>query len=376
VISLTILTLVAVFGFFWFIVPGVNLVQSLVGLLIVGVISFLFATVAARAIAIVGMNPVSGMTLMTLIISSIILKLVGVGGETGLVAALLIGGVVCTALSMSGGFISDLKIGYWLGTTPAVQQKWKFLATVVSAVCVTAIIMVLNTTYGFSGPGALPAPQANAMVAVIEPLMTGQPAPWLLYMAGIFMALILQWTGLPALAFALGMYLPLEVNTPILAGGLVAYYVSQRRQRHGQDQAQGEGHAPGQRFRGRRRHHGRARLDHPLHRHRIDRRFRLERGARARHPCLGRAGRLGGARAPGVHRAGLLPVQERAVGGEGLSRLAVRCMSEGGPSRKGRPSFIRTQPTRQEPGLRRAPHRAGNAARCRSSRPRPARLGG
>lgn len=227
VISLTILTLVAVFGFFWFIVPGVNLVQALVGLLIVGVISFLFATVAARAIAIVGMNPVSGMTLMTLIISSIILKLVGVGGETGLVAALLIGGVVCTALSMSGGFISDLKIGYWLGTTPAVQQKWKFLATVVSAVCVTAIIMVLNTTYGFSGPGALPAPQANAMVAVIEPLMTGQPAPWLLYMAGIFMALILQWTGLPALAFALGMYLPLEVNTPILAGGLVAYYVSQ-----------------------------------------------------------------------------------------------------------------------------------------------------
>lgn len=225
--SLTILTLLAVFCFFLFLVPGVNLVQALVGLVIVGIIAFLFATVAARAIAIVGTNPVSGMTLMTLIISSVILKLVGVGGESGIVAALLIGGVVCTALSMSGGFISDLKIGYWLGTTPAVQQKWKFLGTVVAAVSVTAVIMVLNTSYGFSGEGALPAPQANAMVAVIEPLMTGQPAPWLLYMAGIFMALILEWTGLPALAFALGMYLPLEVNTPVLAGGIVAHFVAQ-----------------------------------------------------------------------------------------------------------------------------------------------------
>ena len=226
VTSLTILTLLAVFCFFLFLVPGVNLVQALVGLAIVGGISFLFTTVAARAIAIVGTNPVSGMTLMTLIISSVILKAVGVGGETGIVAALLIGGVVCTALSMSGGFISDLKIGYWLGTTPAVQQKWKFLGTVVAAISVTAVIMVLNTSYGFTGEGALQAPQANAMVAVIQPLMTGQPAPWLLYMAGIFMALILEWTGLPALAFALGMYLPLEVNTPVLAGGLVAHFVA------------------------------------------------------------------------------------------------------------------------------------------------------
>ncbi len=154
-----------------------------------------------------------------------VLKAVGLQGPEGIVAALLIGGVVCTALSMSGGFVSDLKIGYWLGTTPSTQEKWKFLGTVVAAVSVTAVIMILNTSYGFSGEGALPAPQANAMVAVIEPLMTGQPAPWLLYMAGIFMALILQWTGLPALAFALGMYLPLEVNTPVLAGGLIAYWV-------------------------------------------------------------------------------------------------------------------------------------------------------
>ncbi|MFN2371837.1 MAG: OPT family oligopeptide transporter [Candidatus Krumholzibacteriia bacterium] len=226
VTMMTFLVLALIFLFFGLLVPGVSWLQAFVGLLIVGVISFLFTTVAARAIAIVGSNPVSGMTLMTLIISSVILRAVGLDGYDGIVAALLIGGVVCTALSMSGGFVSDLKIGYWLGTTPATQEKWKFLGTVVAAVSVTGVIMMLNATYGFTSD-ALPAPQANAMAAVIEPLMTGQPAPWLLYMAGVFMALILQWTGLPALAFALGMYLPLAVNTPVLAGGLIAHWVAQ-----------------------------------------------------------------------------------------------------------------------------------------------------
>ncbi len=221
---LTFIVLAVVFFFFWALVPGVSLMQAIVGLLIVGGISFLFTTVAARAIAIVGSNPVSGMTLMTLIISSVLLKMVGLNGSEGMVAALLIGGVVCTALSMSGGFVSDLKIGYWLGTTPATQERWKFLGTVVAAVSVTGVIMLLNATYGFQSE-ALPAPQANAMAAVIEPLMTGMPAPWLLYMAGVFMALILEWTGLPALAFALGMYLPLSVNTPVLVGGLIAHWV-------------------------------------------------------------------------------------------------------------------------------------------------------
>ncbi|MBD3221044.1 oligopeptide transporter, OPT family [bacterium] len=222
-----IFTLAACFAFFWFLVPNVNFMQSLVGLAIVGGIAFLFTTVAARAIAIVGANPVSGMTLMTLIISSVILKAAGLGGPDGMVSALLIGGVVCTSLSMSGGFISDLKIGYWLGTTPAVQQKWKFLGTIVAAVSVTAVIMMLAKTPGFTGDDALPAPQANAMAALIEPLMADTGAPWLLYMAGVFMALILEWTKLPALAFALGMYLPLSVNTPVLAGGLIAHFVSQ-----------------------------------------------------------------------------------------------------------------------------------------------------
>jgi putative OPT family oligopeptide transporter len=226
VTALTMAVLGAVFLYFWFLVK-VTLLQAVVGLLIVGCISFLFTTVAARAIAIVGSNPVSGMTLMTLIISSVILRSVGLRDESGMVAALLIGGVVCTALSMSGGFVSDLKIGYWLGTTPVTQQKWKFLGTVVSAISVTAVILLLNEAYGFTG-NQLSAPQANAMAAVIKPLMAGTPAPWLLYMAGVFMALILQWTGLPALAFALGMYLPLEFNTPVLAGGLIAWFVTRK----------------------------------------------------------------------------------------------------------------------------------------------------
>jgi len=227
IVGLIVLVLAGTFFFFLGPVTG-QLGHAIAGLVIVAVIAFLFTTVAARAIAIVGTNPVSGMTLMTLIISSVILKSVGLTGSGGIVAALIIGGVVCTALSMSGGFVSDLKIGYWLGTTPAVQQRWKFLGTIFAAVSVSLVIMLLDATFGFKA-GGLPAPQANAMAAVIEPLMTGQSAPWLLYMAGCFMALVLDWTGVPALAFALGMYLPLELNTPILAGGIVAYLVARGR---------------------------------------------------------------------------------------------------------------------------------------------------
>ncbi|HOT96497.1 MAG TPA: oligopeptide transporter, OPT family [bacterium] len=200
--------------------------QAVVGLLIVLIISFLFTTVAARAIAIVGTNPVSGMTLMTLILSSFILVKIGMTGTTGMVSALIIGGVVCTALSMAGGFITDLKIGYWLGTTPVNQEKFKFLGTLVSAAAVGFVIMILNKTYGFVGPDALVAPQANAMAAVIKPLMSNMPAPWLLYAVGAIFALVLQMIGIPPLAFALGMYIPLELNTPLLIGGLIAHLVS------------------------------------------------------------------------------------------------------------------------------------------------------
>ncbi len=219
----------AIFIFVFFLMGVVNnLFQALVGLLIVLIIAFLFTTVAATAIAIVGTNPVSGMTLMTLILSSAILVSVGLSGPAGMVSALIIGGVVCTALSQAGAFITDLKIGYWLGSSPFKQERWKFVGTIVSAATVAWIIMVLNQTYGFTGENALVAPQANAMAAVIKPLMSNQPAPWMLYLGGALLALILTMLKVPALAFALGMYIPMELNTPLLAGGLIAHFVSTR----------------------------------------------------------------------------------------------------------------------------------------------------
>lgn len=222
-----LLVAVIVFVFFLFGVVD-NIGYAFLGLAIVMIISFLFTTVAANAIAIVGTNPVSGMTLMTLIISSVIMVSVGLTGNVGIVASMIIGGVVCTALSMAGGFITDLKIGYWLGSSPYKQESWKFLGTVLSAATVGGVIIILNQTYGFKGDNALVAPQANAMAAVIEPMMSGKPAPWMLYAAGAFMSLILTMIGVPALAFALGMFIPLELNTPILLGGIIANFVSKR----------------------------------------------------------------------------------------------------------------------------------------------------
>ena len=225
----TIVALIATFLFFQWDVMGGVLRFSLVAILLVAVITFLFTTVAANAIAIVGSNPVSGMTLMTLILASVIMVAVGLSGTTGMVAALIMGGVVCTALSMAGGFVTDLKIGYWLGATPQKQETWKFLGTLVSAATVAGVIMILNKTYGFQD-GQLAAPQANAMAAVIEPLMNGSGAPWLLYGIGAAIALLLNACGVSALAFALGMFIPLELNLPLLAGGAIQWFVSSRSQ--------------------------------------------------------------------------------------------------------------------------------------------------
>lgn len=219
-------TLIVTYLFFHFGVLD-NWYYALIGLLIVGIIAFLFTTVAANAIAIVGTNPVSGMTLMTLILASIILVAVGLKGTAGMVSALIIGGVVCTALSMAGGFITDLKIGYWIGSTPAKQESWKFLGTLVSAATVGGVILILNQTYGFTS-GQLAAPQANAMAAVIEPLMSGSGAPWALYAIGAVLAIILNFCKIPALAFALGMFIPLELNTPLQIGGAISWYVGSR----------------------------------------------------------------------------------------------------------------------------------------------------
>ena len=235
----SIFTLLLVLLFFYFDVMQGNVLHTVVAILLVAGISFLFTTVAANAIAIVGTNPVSGMTLMTLILASVIMVAVGLNGATGMVAALVMGGVVCTALSMAGGFITDLKIGYWLGSTPKKQETWKFLGTLVSAATVGGVIMVLNESYGFTS-GQLAAPQANAMAAVIDPLMNGVGAPWLLYGAGALLALILTFCGVPALAFALGMFIPLELNLPLLVGGAVNWYVTTRSKDEAVNSARGE----------------------------------------------------------------------------------------------------------------------------------------
>ncbi len=223
----SIITIILTFLFFYFDVMEGNIVHALVAILLVTVIAFLFTTVAANAIAIVGSNPVSGMTLMTLILASVVMVAVGLNGPGGMLAALIMGGVVCTALSMAGGFITDLKIGYWLGTTPAKQQTWKFLGTLVSAATVGGVMIILNKTYGFTS-GQLAAPQANAMAAVIEPLMNGVGAPWLLYGIGAVLSVVLTWCKVPALPFALGMFIPLELNIPLLVGGAVHSFVTTR----------------------------------------------------------------------------------------------------------------------------------------------------
>ena len=235
----SIATLLITFLFFYFGVMDFNLLHAVVGILLVAIIAFLFTTVAANAIAIVGSNPVSGMTLMTLILASVVMVAVGLKDNAGMLAALLMGGVVCTALSMAGSFITDLKIGYWLGTTPKKQETWKFLGTIISAATVAGVMIVLDKTYGFNS-GKLAAPQANAMAAVIKPLMSGQGAPWVLYGIGAVIALILDRCKVPALAFALGMFIPLELNIPLLVGGAVNWYVTTRSKDEAVNKARGD----------------------------------------------------------------------------------------------------------------------------------------
>ena len=235
----SIVTLILTFLFFWFGVMDGNLLFASVAIILTAVIAFLFTTVAANAIAIVGSNPVSGMTLMTLILASVVMVAVGLKGTGGMVAALIMGGVVCTALSMAGSFITDLKIGYWCGTEPRKQQTWKFLGTLVSAATVGGVMMLLNETYGFAS-GALAAPQANAMAAVIDPLMNGVGAPWPLYALGAVIAVVLTLCKVPALAFALGMFIPMELNVPLVIGGAISWYVTTRSKDEATNKARGE----------------------------------------------------------------------------------------------------------------------------------------
>ena len=235
----SIITLVLTFLFFWFGVMDGNLLFALVAIILTAVIAFLFTTVAANAIAIVGSNPVSGMTLMTLILASVVMVAVGLKGTGGMVAALVMGGVVCTALSMAGSFITDLKIGFWCGTQPRKQETWKFLGTLVSAATVGGVMMLLNETYGFAS-GTLAAPQANAMAAVIDPLMNGVGAPWVLYAIGAVIAVVLTFCKVPALAFALGMFIPIQLNIPLIIGGAISWYVTTRSSNEETNKQRGE----------------------------------------------------------------------------------------------------------------------------------------
>lgn len=235
----SIVTILLTFAFFWFGVMEGNLLFAVVGILLVTIIAFLFTTVAANAIAIVGSNPVSGMTLMTLILASVVMVTVGLKGPGGMLAALIMGGVVCTALSMAGSFITDLKIGYWLGTTPAKQETWKFLGTIVSAATVVGVMIVLNKTYGFAS-NSLSAPQANAMAAVIDPLMNGVGAPWALYAIGATIAIMLDRCRIPALAFSLGMFIPLQLNVPLIVGGAINWFVTSRSKDEKTNKERGE----------------------------------------------------------------------------------------------------------------------------------------
>lgn len=219
--------LIVTFVFFWIGVIG-NLTQAIVAFFVVVVIAFLFTTVAANAIAIVGSNPVSGMTLMTLIVASTIFVAIGLSGTQGIIASMVIGGVVCTALSMAGGMVTDMKIGYWLGSTPAKQQTWKAVGTLVSAATVGGVILLLNKAYGFTNPDVMAAPQANAMAAVIDPLMMGGDTPWILYSVGAVFACLLNWLSVPALAFSLGMFIPFHLNAPLLVGGAISWFVGSR----------------------------------------------------------------------------------------------------------------------------------------------------
>lgn len=235
----SVMTIIITFLFFWFGVMKGSLFFAIVGIVLVTVIAFLFTTVAANAIAIVGTNPVSGMTLMTLIVASVIMVAVGLKGTAGMVAALIMGGVVCTALSVSGAFITDLKIGYWLGTTPRKQETWKFLGILVSAATVGGVMILLDKTYGFT-TGQLVAPQANAMASVIEPLMKGIDAPWILYAIGAVLAVVLTWMKVPALAFALGMFIPIELNVPLVVGGALNWYITKSAKNEVQGKTWGE----------------------------------------------------------------------------------------------------------------------------------------
>ena len=232
-----ILGALAVAIFFGTLRPGPGVL--LIGLLLTLAFSFFFTSVAANAIATTARNPVSGMTMLTIIISSTVLLQFGLSGTTGMFFVMAIAGMVCTALSVSGQTITDLKTGYWLGSTPSAQEKVKFLGVIGAAIAVGLTIVMLARVFQFGEavPGdtraVLAAPQASIMQALVQTFMTGQPIAYILFVAGAMVAIAMEMLGAPALIFALGMYLPLELNTPALVGGFLSHLIAKRSERTG-----------------------------------------------------------------------------------------------------------------------------------------------
>jgi len=211
---------------------------AVVGAIVGYLLSFLFTPVAAQAIAIVGVNPVSGMTLITVVLTILVLVGFGLKGDGGMFVALIVGTAVCTALSTSGALISDFKIGYWIGATPRQQQRWKFLGVAIASIVVAVVIPLMDKSYHFTKPNPetgvmesntkqLPAPQANMIAAVSKGLLSDPKSePILLYGLGGIVSFLLFMAGVPMLAFALGMYLPIGINMVILLGALTSWIIS------------------------------------------------------------------------------------------------------------------------------------------------------
>jgi putative OPT family oligopeptide transporter len=233
----TIVSAIAVAAFFGSL--GSTLLAVAIALVLTLVFSFFFASVAANAIATTARNPVSGMTMLTIIISSVILLRFGVSGTTGMFFVMAMAGMVCTALSTSGQMITDLKTGYWLGSTPAAQEKVKFYGAIAASIFAGLSIVVLAKVYQFGEklPGdareVLAAPQASIMKALVEGFMNQQPIAFFLFGTGAAIAIMMEMLGVPALTFALGMYLPLELNTPALVGGFLSYFVTRKSEKVG-----------------------------------------------------------------------------------------------------------------------------------------------
>lgn len=225
VLGFGILLTTVLFSIFFHIYFAETFLQTVLAFFIVLIMSFLLSVVGISSIAFTGNEPVSGMTIFMILVSAVILSSVGMGGTTGIVAILMMAAFLATTIGVAGNFMSELKVAHLTGATPAKMQLWQLVGVVIAGIVCVGVLILLNSAYGFVGDNALNAPQANAMAAIVEPLMTGGSAQWELYILGAIFAVLLWMIGVPPLAFALGAFLPMQINTPILVGGILSYLV-------------------------------------------------------------------------------------------------------------------------------------------------------